>query len=103
MAKMSNLDALHAEALHAHALWEIEQAAAEQATPRYRHFTEAVRQGGDYRRGLDILHAEALTEDDAIAYAAYVDGLSEDERDADYRAELANERAIEWRNHWATL
>jgi transcription elongation factor Elf1 len=40
---------------------------------------------------------------DATAYEAYVAGLSEDERDADRQAELANERAREWRNHWATI
>jgi hypothetical protein len=39
----------------------------------------------------------------ATAYAAYAASLTDDELNADYRAELANERAIEWRNHWATL
>lgn len=80
---------------------EMDEAAAEQATPRYRHFSEAVRQGGSYRAALDILHAEAASDDDVISYGAYVDGLSLAERDADYYAELANERSIELRHHWA--
>jgi hypothetical protein len=55
-------DQAHTEALAEHAQWEINQAVANQATPRYRTFTSAVRAGGSYRAGLDILHAEALAE-----------------------------------------
>ncbi|MGI5243165.1 hypothetical protein [Dactylosporangium sp. CA-139066] len=46
---------------------------------------------------------EAKLCQDAADYAVYAAGLSEDERDADRQAELANERAIEWKHHWATL
>jgi hypothetical protein len=59
-----DMDAIHAEALHAHALWEMEQAAAHQATPAYRNFARAVRASTGYRDALDILHAEALDIDE---------------------------------------
>lgn len=41
------------------------------------------------------------TDADAAAYEAYCDTLTEAELNADGDAERANERAIEWRNHWA--
>src|SRR5258705_7508911 len=48
-----DMDAIHAEALYEQALREMDDAAEEQATSRYRHFAAAVRQGGSYRGGLD--------------------------------------------------
>lgn len=57
-----DMDALHAEASYEYSLWEMEQSAAEEATPAYRHFVKAVQLGGDYRAAMDVLHAEALVE-----------------------------------------
>lgn len=61
-AAADSFESSHAyrEAHADHAQWEIDQAAADQATPAYRHFSKAVHEGLSYRAALDILHAEAL-------------------------------------------
>lgn len=56
---------------------EMRDAAAAQATPAYRRFCEATRQGGSYRDALDILHAEARREDSRRRVAAAVQGHPE--------------------------
>lgn len=63
------LDAIHTEALDEQARREMEAAADEQATPRYRHFLAAVIEGKSYRAALDILHAEAINEGRERLYA----------------------------------
>lgn len=56
---------------------EMRDAAAAQATPAYRRFCEATRQGGSYRDALNILHAEARREGKRRVVAAARQGHPE--------------------------